>query len=216
MKQQILSLFFVFPLFSYSQTNGQSLKNLFNEFHASVNHTLVTTKTFFGVGLGANHIFHSDRALGARIGLEADFYHFGYDGGSSPEHKYESRTNQHFNAVNISVPVDLQVNFGSSVRYLFEMGAQLGMNVYTGYKADASYYQYGAQPTTKYINSAISLGLLGGVNLGIGVRIPFNEAVSLLIKPSVGANVYFAKPDANDGLASHAYAKLTLGILLQN
>jgi|GEM_PF-4218815 len=216
MKKQLIILFFVLPLCSFSQMCGQPLKDLFNEFHVSINHGVGSERTFFGAGLGANHLFHPDRALGARIGLEADFYHFAYDGGSSPEHKYETRFNQHFNAVNVSVPVDLQVNFGYSVRYLFEMGFQLGMNIQTAYKADIYHHPMEAPATMEHIHSSISLGLLGGFNLGIGVRIPFNDAVSFLIKPSVGANAYFAKVQANDGLASHAYAKLTLGILLQN
>ncbi|TSJ45532.1 hypothetical protein [Fluviicola chungangensis] len=137
MKNRILIFFFLLSGSGFSQLDEQSLRNLFNEFHVSVNHGIGSERNFFGAGLGVNHVFRADQALGARVGLQADFYHFWNGGVSGPEfNKYESRYNQHFNALNISVPIAMQVNFGYSVRYLFEMGAELGVNAATAYSAD--------------------------------------------------------------------------------
>lgn len=216
MKNRILILFFLLSGSGFAQVDSQSLRNLFNEFHVSVNHGFNSPKTYFGAGLGASHLFHPDRALGARVGLELDHYHFWRDNNPSPENKYQSRFNQHFNAVNITIPVNLQVNFGYSVRSLFEMGFHLGVNIHTGYKADAV-HSASVPYTEEHIDTKIGLGALGGFNMGIGVRLPFNDAVSLLIKPGIGANIYFSDGSGyNNGMLSHAYAKLSIGILLLN
>src|SRR6185436_1499537 len=98
MKNRLLILFLFLSAFGICQ----DVSKLINEFHLSGNHGLSAPKTFFGGGLGASHVFRADQPLGARIGLEADFYHFWNAGVSGPEfNKYESRSNQHFNAVNL-------------------------------------------------------------------------------------------------------------------
>lgn len=193
------------------------MKDLFNEYALSVNHGLGAPKTFFGTGLGANHVFRPDRVIGSRIGLEVDFYHFLNAGVSGPDfNKYESRSNQHFHALNLSVPVALQFNFGHSVRYFFEMGAHLGINVYTRYSADVTHSNYNSPTIKEHVNSKLILGPLFGLNAGIGVRIPFNERLSFLIKPGIGAQVYFESLSSSGVSSGNAYAKLTLGILLHD
>lgn len=198
----------------FAQAKEQSLKNLFNEFHVSANHGIVSPRTFFGAGFGAGHIFKADRVIGARIGLEVDLFHFWNGGISTPEYKYESRSNQHFYATTITVPVELQLNFGKRVRYLFEMGFHLGVNPYTQYIADIKHY--GSYPyTTEHVNSKMSFGLLGGLNMGTGVRIPLNDRLSFLIKPGIGMNIYFSETPMYVGFPGNAYAKLSLGIHLK-
>lgn len=216
MKTRILILFFLLSEFAFSQMEAQSLRNLFNEFHVSVNRGIGSERNFFGAGLGANHIFRADQVLGARIGIQADFFHFWNEGVSGPEfNKYESRFNQHFNALNISVPVDLQVNFGYSVRYLFEMGAELGVNAATGYSADI-HSSFGSAGVNEHINSTINLGPFLGFNMGAGVRIPFNDGVSFLIKPGIGVQTYISGFGGKGLTSGNAYAKLTFGVLLNN
>lgn len=216
MKNRIVVFFFLLSGSGFSQVNEQSLRNLFNEFHVSVNRGIGSERNFFGAGLGVNHIFRADQALGARIGLQADFYHFWNEGVSGPEfNKYESRYNQHFNALNISVPVDLQVNFGYSVRYLFEMGAELGVNATTAYSADI-HSSYDPPGVNDHINSTLNLGALLGFNMGVGVRIPFNDGVSFLIKPVIGVQAYLSGFKSDGLTTGNGYAKLTLGILLNN
>lgn len=199
-----------------AQIDEQSLKNLFNEFHVSVNHGIGSEKNFFGAGFGANHVFKADQALGTRIGLQVDFYHFWNEGVSGPEfNKYESRYNQHFNALNISVPLGLQVNFGYSLRYLFELGAEVGANAYTRYSADI-HNSFNAPGVNEHVNSKINLGAFLGFNMGVGVRVPFNDALSLLIKPGIGVQAYISGFKSDGLTVGNGYAKLTLGILLNN
>lgn len=216
MKLLTLILFFLVSGTGFSQMNEQSLRNLFNEFHVSVNRGIGSERNFFGAGLGANHIFRADQVLGVRIGIQADFFHFWNEGVSGPEfNKYESRSNQHFNAVNISVPVALQINFGYSVRYLFEMGAELGVNATTRYSADI-HSSFDAPGVDEHVNTTMNLGPFFGINLGAGVRIPFNDVISFLIKPGIGVQAYLSG-FKNDGLtAGNGYAKLSFGILWNN
>lgn len=213
MKRRILLLFFVFP---FSQGNAQSLQNLVNEFHVSVNRGIGSERNFFGTGLGVNHVFKSDQSLGARVGLQADFYHFWNGGVSGPEfNKYESRSNQHFNVLNISIPFGLQVNFGYSVRYLFEIGSELGVNATTRYSADI-HSSFNVSGVNEHVNTTMNLGAFLGFNLGVGVRIPFNDAISLLVKPGIGVQAYVSGFKADALTMGNAYAKLSLGILLNN
>jgi hypothetical protein len=191
-------------------------RNLVNEFHASINRGIGSERNFFGAGLGVSHIFKADQSLGARVGLEANFFHFWNEGVSGPEfNKYQSRSNQHFNAVNISVPVALQVNFGYSIRYLFEMGAELGVNATTRYSADI-HSGFDVPGVTEHVKNTMNLGPFLGVNLGAGVRIPFNDAVSFLIKPSIGVQAYLSGFKGDALTSGNGYAKLTLGILVNN
>jgi opacity protein-like surface antigen len=216
MKNRMLFLLLLISGSGFSQLKEQSLQNLINEFHVSVNRGIGAERNFFGAGLGVNHVFRADQSLGARIGLQADFYHFWNGGVSGPEfNKYESRYNQHFNALNISVPFGLQVNFGYSVRYLFEMGAELGVNTTTRYSADI-HSSSSVPEVNEHVTSTMNLGAFLGFNLGAGVRIPFNDAISLLVKPGVGVQAYVSGFKGDALTMGNAYAKLTLGILLQN
>ena len=117
------------------EVNKQSLKNLFNEFQISVNYGAANPRTFFGVGIGASHVFRSDRALGSRVGLEVDFFHF-WSGEITPPYSNDVRKNQHYYSTNVSVPFALQLNFGNQIRFLFELGGRLGVNAHTFYRAD--------------------------------------------------------------------------------
>lgn len=216
MKNRVFILFFLLSGSGFAQVDEQSLRNLFNEFHVSVNHGIGSERNFFGAGFGVNHVFKADQVLGTRIGLQMDFYHFWNKGVSGPEfNKYESRYNQHFKALNISVPVGLQVNFGYSVRYLFDLGAELGANAYTMYSADI-HNSFNAPGVNEHINSKINLGAFLGFNLGAGVRIPFNDALSFLIKPGIGVQAYLSGFKSGSLTIGNGYAKLTLGILLNN
>ena len=72
------------------------------------------------------------------------------------------------------------------------------------------------QKTKEHINSKLSLGPLFGLNIGMGVRMPFNERLSFLIKPGVGAQIYLESMGGAGISSGNAYAKLTLGILQAN
>nr|WP_294857971.1 hypothetical protein [uncultured Fluviicola sp.] len=72
--------------FAFAQEEKQPLKNLFNEFHASVNHEM--GNGFFGGGLGVNHVFRPDKVVAFRTGLDFQFFHAWSD--SEDSHSYYS------------------------------------------------------------------------------------------------------------------------------
>lgn len=179
----------------FSQEKEQKLKNLFNEFHVSVNHGLPFSseeRTFFGGGLGANHVFRADKIVGARTGLELDFFHF-WERDAGPPESGQVKKNQHFYFTTISIPANLQLNFGRNIRFSFEVGARLGIVAYMIYTADvlrtgSSYGPYGTfeyERTSKVFRSGFV-----GLNSGIGAKIPLNERMDLLIRPTIQINGY--------------------------
>ncbi len=207
--------FLSFTLPSRSQESGGAAR-LINEFTLSVNHGIKDHgKNFFGGGVEVNHVFKADQPLGARVGLAIDFFHFWYDNDPGPESKYVNRYNQHFYAMNVSIPFAGQINVGYNTKVLLEMGGQVGVNSYTRYTADIEDVSNSGPDNVHHEKSGIHLGPLFGINFGVGVRIPVSDQLSFLLKPSVGYNFYLTKVPASESFVNNGYAKLTLGILLQ-
>lgn len=216
MKHGLFIALFLFSTHcSLSQDYGGAFSALINEYSLSVNHGMKDQgKNFFGAGIEVNHVFKADQPLGTRVGLAVDFFHFWYDNESSPYSKYENRYNQHFYAANISIPFAGQINMGYNTKVLLEMGGQVGVNTYTHYTADIEKVNTNTASTWYHERSGIHLGPFFGINLGLGVRIPVYDQLSILLKPSVGFNVYLTKVPGTDFLVNNGYAKLTIGIAL--
>jgi hypothetical protein len=167
-------------LSSFAQEKEQPLKNLFNEFHASVNHELGTG--FFGGGLAANHVFRPDKVVSFRTGLDFQFFHHWSD--SEDTHSYySSMKNVHYSYVDLTIPIVLRIN----IKWVFiELGANLGVGIAGQRKAIVtSYYEQlpSVETTTK---EAWNPGISVGPVIGIGALIPLNEKLDLLIRPDVG------------------------------
>ncbi|WP_300661415.1 hypothetical protein [Fluviicola sp.] len=189
-------LFFSLLLWAQDDLEKEpSLKNVFNEFHISVNHGIPFSpgiRTFFGAGMGANHVFREEKIVGARTGLELDFLHF-WEKDAGPPESDQVKNNQHFYFTTISIPANLQLNFGRNVRFSFELGARLGIVAYMIYTADVlhtgpSYDPYGTFEYERTSN-VLSSGFVG-LNSGIGARIPLNKKMDLLIRPTIQINGY--------------------------
>lgn len=193
-------------------SHAQESKRFINEIQGSVNHgipVLSTHKAFFGAGLGVSHVFRDDRVLGARIGLDADFFHYWAPDQSEPG--LERRTNQHFYLSNLSIPLAIRLNFGQKTRFFFELGGRLGVIVHQNYRAmvypsvsKVEPFSIGEQVNqNRYMNGAFV-----GLNTGLGVRFPVSEQLELLIKPDVGASIYYRE-------FLHMYGRLCIGIHLK-
>jgi hypothetical protein len=202
MKQYLFFILLTFSVYCSGQEKKQDLKNLFNEYGVSVNHGIGTG--FFGGGLGANHVFHPDKVVSFRTGLEFQFFHAWSDSESHPSH-YSSTKNIHYSYVDLTVPIVMRLN----VRWLFiELGGHVGAGISGQRRATVTNYsdfQPAVETTTKDSwNPGISAGLL----FGIGTRIPLTEKLDLLIRPDVGASAYFQQDFLN------LYGRLCVGIHL--
>lgn len=72
MRISLLLVILAFCSFSFAQEKEQPLKNLFNEYHISVNHGIGDGS--FGGGVGVNHVFHPDKVVSFRTGLDFQFF----------------------------------------------------------------------------------------------------------------------------------------------
>lgn len=196
---------------SFAQEKEQPLKNLFNEFHVSVNHGVLNERTFFGGGLGASHVFRADRIVGARAGLELELFHI-HAGNTNPPYSDETRKNQHFYLTSLTFPINLRLSFGKKIRFLFELGGRGGFVVSRYSTADVlrtgpNYEAYFEHVKTNKV--AVGLGTVG-LNSGIGALIPLNEKLDLLVRPDFGVNLFFF-----DDPRIHFYGRLCIGIHLK-
>lgn len=202
MKSFVLISVILFRFSSFAQEKEQPLRNLFNEFHASINHEL--GKGFFGGGLAANHVFHPDNIVSFRTGLDFQFFHIWGNTGD-PSH-YSSTKDVQCSYVDLTFPVVLRIN----IKWVFiEVGGNLGVGVAGQRRATViAYYDYQPSVETKTRDSWTS-GISIGPMFGIGTRIPLTEKLDLLIRPDVGASVYFQQSYAN------LYSRLCVGIHLK-
>ena len=200
-----------FPGFTQEK---KTFKDYFNECHASVNHGIPFggyTKTFFGGGLGMSHVFRADKIVGARAGLELDFFHF-WDEGGFDHFLEQTSVNQHFYLTTLTLPIHLRISFGKKTRFLFELGGRAGFVVLGHCIADVQ--QTGPNYETyfervKTYKASVGLGTVG-LTSGIGTLIPLNEKLDLIIRPDLGANLFFL----ND-IRINPYVRLCIGIHLR-
>ncbi|MNJ82984.1 hypothetical protein D3C87_03970 [compost metagenome] len=189
---------------SFSQEKEQKLKNLFNEFHVSVNHGIGSGRTFFGAGLGANKVFRAEKIVAFRTGIEFQLFHT-WDDVGDPSH-FSAIKNIHRNHIDFMVPVAMRINIQ---RMFIELGGNVGVGVVGWERFTYLSFPLG-KPTVQTERKegwtpGFSMGLMGG----IGGLIPLNEKLDLLIRPDVGASVYF------HGEFLNLYARLCIGIHLK-
>ncbi|MNU98142.1 hypothetical protein D3C71_882460 [compost metagenome] len=203
-----LSLFSTLLL--WSQDVGEkvpSLKNAFNEFHASVNHGIPLSsgmRTFFGAGLGANKVFRAEKTLAFRTGVEFQFFHMLGNSGD-PAH-YSSVSNVHYSYSDLTIPIVLRINIGMT---FIELGGNLGLGVVGQKRYMQHTYSDNQTPVETEKKESSNQGFSAGPVFGIGMLIPMNEKLDLLIRPDVGASVYFREGFAN------GYVRLCIGIRLK-
>jgi len=198
----------------FAQERSLQFKDYFNEFHIAVNHGIpmsANKRSFFGGGLGISHVFRADKLVGARGGLELEFFHIlGPD--TYPPESADTRKNQHFYLTSLTIPLNIRFSFGKRTRFLFEFGGRGGFIVLGHYTADVlktnpnqeSYFEH-----TKTNKAPLGLGTVG-LNSGFGVSVPLNEKLDLLVRPDVGANLYFM-----DQSKVQLYGRLCVGIHLK-
>lgn len=188
----------------FAQEKEQKLKNLFNEFHVSANHGIGSSKGFFGAGLGINKVFRPEKVIAFRTGLDFQFFHTWGNSGD-PAH-YSSISNVHYSFLDLTIPVVLRINIGMT---FIELGGNLGLGI-LGQKRYNQHASFDNQASTEIIKKeSLNQGFSVGPVLGVGVLIPMNEKLDLLIRPDVGANVYFKEAFTN------VYARLCIGIHLK-
>lgn len=157
-----------------------------------------------------SHVFRADRTVGARAGLELDFFHF-WDNGGFDHILEQTIINQHLYLTALSIPINLRINLGKRKNFHVELGGRLGFNLYSFYEADILHYDSNSQ-SSYFVHERNPGGPVGfafaGVNSGIGYLIPLNEKLDFLIRPTLQMNIYDL-----DGL--HVYTQLNLGIHLK-
>ena len=194
------SMFFL--LSTFAQEKEQPLKNLFNEYHVSVNHGI--GNGFFGGGLGVNHVFRPDKVVSLRMGMDFQFFHTWADS-EQPSH-YSSAKNVHYSYVDLTVPILMRIN----IRQLFiELGGNIGAGISGQRKATVTSYSDYQLPVETQTKGSWNPGFSVGPVFGIGARIPLNEKLDLIIRPDVGASIYFRQEFL------HFYGRLCMGIHLK-
>lgn len=187
---------------SYSQDTKPTRPPIFNEFHASMNHSL--GPGFLGGGVAANHVFYSEKVVSLRTGLELNYFHI-WGGSSEPSH-YSAVKDMHYAFADLTIPLVMRVNVRP---VFFELGGNLGFGI-AGLKKGTSITYFDLQPAIETkIKESWSSGFSAGPYFGIGARIPMHEKLDLLIRPDVGANLHFSKNLLN------LYGRLCIGIHLK-
>ena len=192
-----------FGSFVLGQEKEQPLKNLFNEFHASVNHEL--GKGFFGGGLGLNHVFRPDKVVSFRTGLDFQFFRAWRDSENNHSH-YSSVKDVHYSYTDLTIPVVMRIN----IRWVFiELGVNLGVGIAGQRRATVTSY-YDQQPSVETTTKdSWNPGISVGPVIGIGARIPLNEKLDLLVRPDVGLSGSLQEE------FSSLYGRLCIGIHLK-
>ena len=115
----LLSLIFMsFLNWNFAQEKEQPLRNLFNEYHVSVNHGIGDGS--FGGGLGVNHVFHPDKVISFRTGL--DFQFFSDQTYSNPPSHFGSPYDYYCSYVDLTIPFIMRIN----IKWVFmELGGNL-------------------------------------------------------------------------------------------
>ncbi|MGV3613487.1 MAG: hypothetical protein ACO1N0_21185 [Fluviicola sp.] len=202
MKLKLVTIAILLLNGAFAQEKEQPLKNLFNEFHASVNHPL--GNGFLGGGLGANRIFRPDKVFSFRTGLDFQFFHV-WGNAADPSH-YSSTKDVRWAYADLIIPIVMRFN----IKYVFiELGGNLGVGIAGQQRAtvtDFSNYQSFVVTNTK---DSWSSGFSIGPMFGVGTLIPLNEKMDLLIRPDIGASVHFRQEFSN------FYARLCIGIHLK-
>ncbi|MDR0803201.1 hypothetical protein [Fluviicola sp.] len=205
-----LWLIFGFTLMFLSSVFSQEKKQKpVNEFHVSVNHGIPLSsleRTFFGVGLGVSHVFHSEKVAAFRTGLEFQFFH-AWAGSLADHSHYSSSSNVHYSYVDFTIPLLLRINISWA---FIELGVCFGTNLFGQERATVtSYYDY--QPSIQTTGKrAWNPGISAGPVAGIGILIPLNEKLDLLIRPDAGVSAYFREEQY-----MNLYARLCVGIHLK-
>ncbi|HRP53791.1 MAG TPA: hypothetical protein PLI97_09830 [Fluviicola sp.] len=209
MIKQLFILFTLFSGFTVAQTTKKSWKNVLNEFAISTNYGLEESG-FFGGGLSIGHCMKPDKVVGFGAAVAFDFYHFNL-GDCTPPKSTDFRHNQHFYTTNVSIPFDLQLNFGKKTRFLIEIGGQFGANIHTVYRAnvlDASTNSYLATRNQK------GLGAFVGLNGGLGISIPIEDQYAIVLKPAWGLNLYSEEPAYLNQKLIHSFVKFNVSFRL--
>ncbi|WP_343634573.1 hypothetical protein [Fluviicola sp.] len=200
MKIALFLVVLVLSFFCSAQEKEQPLKNLFNEYYISVNHGIGDGS--FGGGLGLNHVFHPDKIVSFRTGL--DFQYFSEMSYSEQPSHFGSPYDYYCSYVDLTVPIVMRIN----IKWVFiELGGNLAVGI-AGQKRGvlSDYSQPLLETTTK---DSWNPGFSVGPVLGIGARIPMNEKLDLLIRPDVGASISLDREFGN------LYGRLCVGIHLK-
>lgn len=97
-----------------------------------------------------------------------------------------------------------------NIKWMFmELGGNLGIGITGQQRATVINYSDYGPPVETVTNDSWNSGISIGPVLGIGSRIPLNEKLDLLIRPDIGASVYFQREFVN------LYGRLCVGIHLK-
>lgn len=202
MKSWMYLLLVTLSTHSFAQENSQQpLKDLFNEFHVSVNHGIGDGS--FGGGLGVNHVFNPDKVVSFRTGL--DFQFFSDQRYSDPPSHFGSPYDYYCSYVDVTIPFIMRIN----IKWVFiELGGNLVAGI-AGEKRGVLKDTYSNATFDATSKDSWNPGFSVGPLVGIGTRIPLTEKLDLLIRPDVGASISLDREFGN------LYGRLCVGIHLK-
>ena len=180
--KRVLSFTLIILLFSkvYGQRDSTLI---FNEFCLSINTTYLAdgnTENRYGFGIAAYHTFFAHEIMNVISGIEYNRTSL-FKKNIREDHLSRS-TNLTYYLNDISIPIELRVNFGKKIKIFIESGLFLDCNIGAKRKGTKhTYYPYqGDNIENKTFNIGIRRFNYGPV-YGIGVKIPVRK-FELVIK----------------------------------
>lgn len=186
---------------AFGQKEKPAFKDYFNEYYVSVNHGIASSRTFFGAGLGASHVFQPQNVITFRTGVDLQFFHAWASSGA-PAH-YSSVQNIHRTFIDLTIPLVIRLN----IKMVFiEFGGNLGCGMAGWERHTQSNFPPNQPVSQTEQKQAWNPRLSAGGTGGVGVLIPLNEKLELLVRSDFGASAYFQREYSN------VYARLCIGI----
>jgi hypothetical protein len=194
---------------------GQNDSTFFlNEFDVSINHVTTNNnnRNNYGFGIGANHIFLSDKQVNIVVGMEynmtVQYFSSMYEG------HFASLSDITFYIHSFSIPVTARLNFGHKTKFFIEAGTYLDMNM--GAKEKGRMHTYFLDDDNTIINSESDINrktdisaLNYGISAGLGISISISK-IRIFIKPEYKFG--FAKLYSGADYVSNNYLRVVIGI----
>lgn len=209
----LASLLLVVSSWMHSNMYAQQRIPVF-ELHASGNHPLGNTRTFFGGGFGVNAVFMDDRKLSLKTGFEVNFFHTWNQ--SEYMGHMSSASNVHYQFWNLSIPLMIRLNVGERARFFLEAGMYLGIPI--AGTSTFKYTSYGTSPQNPGYSKIVTRDFGGYFSIspavGLGGIFPLTQRLDLIVKPELLLQKNFGVYDGPvaDFNERFRYVRFCLGI----
>lgn len=187
----------------------------FNEFTISLNKTLPwddNTESRYGFGVGITRVMREQKKMNFVFGFEYNLTQqlkkTTYEG------RYAHATDVEYTLNNLSVPLNIRLNFGTNTRFFVEAGAFADL-ILSSKRKGKKYIEIveGHTVISSKVADFKGKGNLSHINYGvaggIGVSVPFDK-FELIIKPDVRLGLH--ELDSFSTSFLNSYIRLNIGI----